>query len=145
LSDVWGPWSYRLTHGLLHKGIDFQMIRLYNNNFIRSRYLNESSGKCFTLSEVSEFFQEISQSNNFRRKALPNGFIEIDIELCKDCKLCMSVCPHRLIESSDRLNQKGYYPASYSEKQLKKEERKCTGCSLCAIACPEIAIEVYRA
>jgi 2-oxoglutarate ferredoxin oxidoreductase subunit delta len=75
---------------------------------------------------------------------LPTGFIEIDLELCKDCKLCMSVCAHQLIESSDRLNQKGYYPASFSERDLKKEDRKCTGCGLCAISCPEIAIEVYR-
>jgi 2-oxoglutarate ferredoxin oxidoreductase subunit delta len=76
---------------------------------------------------------------------VPAGMIEIDSELCKDCKLCISVCPHRLIESSGRMNQKGYYPAFFTEKQLKKEGRKCTGCCLCAIACPEIAIEVYRA
>lgn len=71
--------------------------------------------------------------------------IEIDFELCKDCKLCISVCPHRLIEISDSLNQKGYYFAQFVEKNLKKESKKCTGCALCAIVCPEIAIEVYRA
>jgi len=76
---------------------------------------------------------------------LAQGMIEIDQELCKDCKLCISVCPKKLIETSDRLNQKGYYPAFYIEKSLKKEQRKCTGCGLCAIVCPEIAIEVYRA
>jgi Fe-S-cluster-containing hydrogenase component 2 len=43
------------------------------------------------------------------------------------------------------MNPKGYYPAFFIEKDLKKDGRKCTGCSLCAIACPEIAIEVYRA
>jgi len=75
---------------------------------------------------------------------LATGMIEIDSELCKDCKLCTSVCPQRLIESSDRMNQKGYYPAIFIEKHLKKEGRKCTGCGLCAIICPEIAIEVYR-
>jgi len=76
---------------------------------------------------------------------LATGFIEIDLELCKDCKLCISVCPHRLIETSEGMNQKGYYPAHYIERDHKKEARKCTGCGLCAIVCPEIAIEVYRA
>ncbi len=75
---------------------------------------------------------------------MASGMIEIDSELCKDCKLCMSVCPNKLIESSDRMNQKGYYPAVFTEKHSKKEVKKCTGCSLCAIMCPEIAIEVYR-
>jgi len=75
---------------------------------------------------------------------LATGCIEIMPELCKDCKLCISVCPKGLIESSDRMNQKGYYPVYFTEKDLKKEDRKCTGCSLCAISCPEIAIEVYR-
>ncbi len=76
---------------------------------------------------------------------MATGFIEIDFELCKDCRLCISVCPHQLIQTSDRVNQKGYYPAHYTEKHSKKEVRKCTGCGLCAIVCPEIAIEVYRA
>jgi NAD-dependent dihydropyrimidine dehydrogenase PreA subunit len=31
------------------------------------------------------------------------------------------------------------------ETLQKKEGKKCTGCALCAITCPEIAIEVYRA
>jgi len=91
------------------------------------------------------FGQDIRFWWHFRRRILATGMIEIDSELCKDCKLCISVCPHRLIESSDQMNQKGYYPAIFIERHLKKEGRKCTGCSLCAITCPEIAIEVYRA
>ena len=75
---------------------------------------------------------------------MPAGMIDIDFELCKDCRLCISVCPHKLIETSDRMNQKGYYPAYFTEKNLKKQPGKCTGCGLCAISCPEIAIEVYR-
>lgn len=75
---------------------------------------------------------------------MPTGHIEIDPELCKDCRLCIHVCPLQLIAPSDRMNQKGFCSASFSEKQLKKEERKCTGCSLCAVCCPEVAIEVYR-
>ena len=71
--------------------------------------------------------------------------IEIDSELCKDCKLCISVCPHQLIESSNQMNQKGYCSAIFIENHLKKENRKCTGCALCAVICPEVAIGVYRA
>ncbi|OGP54258.1 MAG: hypothetical protein A2162_09015 [Deltaproteobacteria bacterium RBG_13_52_11b] len=73
------------------------------------------------------------------------GFIEIDCESCKDCRLCISVCPHQLLDSSEQMNQKGYCSVRFTEKETKKEERKCTGCALCAITCPEIAIEVYRA
>jgi 2-oxoglutarate ferredoxin oxidoreductase subunit delta len=76
---------------------------------------------------------------------MATGFIEIDVESCKDCKLCVSVCPHRLIDSSDHMNKKGYYAVCFTEKELPGEKRKCTGCGLCAISCPEIAIEVYRA
>lgn len=75
---------------------------------------------------------------------MASGFIEIDSESCKECKLCISVCPHQLIGPSDKLNQKGYYAVCFSEKELEKGERRCTGCSLCAISCPEVAIEVYR-
>jgi 2-oxoglutarate ferredoxin oxidoreductase subunit delta len=75
---------------------------------------------------------------------MASGFIEIDSETCKDCKLCISVCPQKLIGSSTQMNQKGYYAVCFSENELKKEEKKCTGCGLCAITCPEIAIEVYR-
>ena len=70
--------------------------------------------------------------------------IEINPELCKDCQLCVSVCPQQLISPSDQMNQKGYRSVQFIEKQTKKEERKCKGCCLCAVSCPEIAIEVYR-
>jgi 2-oxoglutarate ferredoxin oxidoreductase subunit delta len=79
-----------------------------------------------------------------REGLVVTAYIEINSELCKDCQLCMSVCPHQLISPSDQLNQKGYRPVQFVEKQAKKEERKCKGCSLCAVSCPEIAIEVYR-
>jgi len=72
------------------------------------------------------------------------GFIKIEAELCKGCYLCKSVCPHDLIFVSDRLNQKAYYPAIYSEEGIGIEKHVCRGCALCAIVCPDIAIEVYR-
>lgn len=73
------------------------------------------------------------------------GRIEIDEELCKGCGLCISVCPKGRIEISDEHNKKGYYPASFKDRDAKSEEETdCTGCALCAITCPDVAIEVYR-
>ncbi len=77
-------------------------------------------------------------------KKTKKGKITIDRELCKGCYLCISVCPNHLIAVSDKLNQKGYYPAEYIETDSKEKDRKCTGCTICAITCPDIAIEVYR-
>jgi len=72
------------------------------------------------------------------------GKITLDREVCKACYLCVSVCPEKLISVSDQLNQKGYYPAKFTEANGNKEARKCTGCATCAIICPDVAIEVYR-
>ena len=66
------------------------------------------------------------------------GYIKINGELCKDCGLCIHVCPKTLIESSKDYNVKGYHPACFSDRG------ECTGCTLCALICPEVAIEVYR-
>ena len=77
-------------------------------------------------------------------KSSKKGSIKIDRELCKGCYLCKSACPLGLITVSDKLNQKGYYPAQYSEEDLEIDKHKCKGCTLCAVVCPDIAIEVYR-
>jgi len=73
------------------------------------------------------------------------GSIKIDREFCKGCLRCVEVCPKQLLEVSKKLNTKGYYPASFKEENINEdEERKCTACKLCAITCPDVAIEVYR-
>ncbi len=72
------------------------------------------------------------------------GKITLDRELCKGCYLCASVCPKELIVVSNKLNQKGYYPAEYTETGMDKEDRQCNACTTCAITCPDVAIEVYR-
>jgi len=72
------------------------------------------------------------------------GRITIDQELCKACYLCIEACPNNLIEISDKLNQKGYYPARFTETDNPEHESKCTACTLCATVCPDVAIEVYR-
>jgi NAD-dependent dihydropyrimidine dehydrogenase PreA subunit len=65
------------------------------------------------------------------------GRIEISEEECKGCGLCIDACPPRVIEMSDRLNGRGYHPASYVGTG-------CTACGICFYACPEPgAITVY--
>jgi 2-oxoglutarate ferredoxin oxidoreductase subunit delta len=39
---------------------------------------------------------------------------------------------------STEINKKGYYYVNAAHPE------KCTGCGICAINCPDIAIEVYK-
>ncbi len=76
--------------------------------------------------------------------AKKTGKIVLDAEACKGCYLCISVCPEKLIVVSDKLNQKGYYPAKFIEFDPENPTQHCTGCATCATICPDVAIEVYR-
>jgi 2-oxoglutarate ferredoxin oxidoreductase subunit delta len=66
------------------------------------------------------------------------GSIEIEVERCKGCELCIAFCPRGSIALSDRLNAAGYQSAAFDA------DGECTGCAICAVVCPEVAIEVYR-
>lgn len=58
-------------------------------------------------------------------------------EYCKGCKLCISVCPMKIIHIKDeKLNAKGFYPSTVTEVE------KCTGCGCCATICPDCVITV---
>lgn len=70
---------------------------------------------------------------------MAHGRIEIDVERCKSCQLCLSACPQGVIKLADGLNSKGYRPAV-----LLDPEHKCSGCALCAVVCPDVCITVYR-
>ncbi len=59
-------------------------------------------------------------------------------EYCKGCNLCIEYCKRAALKSSDKLNKAGYYPA------VADEDKECTGCLVCTLVCPEVAIEVYR-
>ena len=60
-------------------------------------------------------------------------------ERCKGCKLCVTVCPKKIIEmDTSTLNQKGFHPASVTDMD------KCIGCAFCAIVCPDCVIEVEK-
>ncbi len=69
---------------------------------------------------------------------MKKGYIEINQELCKGCRICLAFCPKGAISVSDKLNASGYFPASFNG------DEECTGCATCATVCPDVVIEVYR-
>ncbi len=67
------------------------------------------------------------------------GRIIINKDRCKACYLCVGVCPKKAILKDDKINIRGYYPASFDE------DGGCIGCAICARSCPDLAIEkVYQ-
>ncbi len=72
-------------------------------------------------------------------RTMPKGSITIDRERCKGCLFCIEHCPKKVLALSTKLNGKGYFVAEVSGGD------GCTGCGTCAVVCPEVAIEVYKA
>lgn len=68
------------------------------------------------------------------------GTVVIEVDRCKGCELCTTVCPQGILHMSrDRFNARGYRPV-----ELVDPEQKCTGCALCALICPDVVLTVYR-
>ena len=62
--------------------------------------------------------------------------IDITLDWCKGCELCIQRCPVNALELSDKLNKRGIYPPRL------KEENECNFCKLCELICPDFAIVV---
>ncbi len=71
--------------------------------------------------------------------AKAKGMIEIEVDRCKGCGLCIAVCPTKILHIDDAaINVKGYQPAAVSDME------NCIGCGYCALVCPDVAITVER-
>ena len=64
--------------------------------------------------------------------------LQIDVERCKGCALCVAACPRTLLIMTDKLNSKGHH---YVEIQKAND---CIGCRQCAVICPDAAIEILQ-
>ena len=56
---------------------------------------------------------------------------------CKGCGLCVWVCQNESLEIAHELNAAGVFVAKV------KPGSECTGCTRCALMCPEGAIEIF--
>jgi len=65
------------------------------------------------------------------------GKTVIDIEKCKGCELCTTACNEHAIQMSKNINNMGYRYAVVVNDL-------CTGCTNCALVCPDGVIKVYR-
>jgi len=63
--------------------------------------------------------------------------VVVKSDFCKGCELCVHFCKSNVLHFSKNFNKQGYH---YAEPAADKE---CTGCMVCTIVCPEVAIEVY--
>ncbi|MHC1772445.1 MAG: 4Fe-4S binding protein [Flexilinea sp.] len=64
--------------------------------------------------------------------------VKFNIDKCKGCELCVSVCPKKiLVLSTTEVNAKGYHPASITDMD------SCIGCANCATMCPDCVISIY--
>jgi len=65
------------------------------------------------------------------------GHVEVDIDTCKGCELCVEACPQDGLRLSKKVNAQGYHYAVLIRDN-------CTGCENCALVCPDAVITVYR-
>jgi 2-oxoglutarate ferredoxin oxidoreductase subunit delta len=64
--------------------------------------------------------------------------LEIAIDHCKGCGLCVDVCPHHVLALDPVVvNQLGYHPVRLTDADA------CTSCALCARICPDVVFTVY--
>ncbi len=69
-------------------------------------------------------------------REVSRGTVEIAIERCKGCDLCIPACPPGVLHMSQELNSLGVpYPLL---------SPGCTGCGACLLVCPDFCFEVYQ-
>ncbi len=65
--------------------------------------------------------------------------VTFDVDRCKGCGLCASVCPKQIVALDETVtNRKGYHPAGVTDIS------KCIACASCAKICPDSIITVEK-
>lgn len=62
-----------------------------------------------------------------------------NLNRCKGCGLCVSVCPRKILKLDTSVtNIKGYHPSVISDQS------QCIACGSCARVCPDSVITVLK-
>ncbi len=64
--------------------------------------------------------------------------LTINEDLCKGCGICVDFCPKKVFQPSQSISRRGYYIP------LVAVAEDCTGCRLCELLCPELAIVIAQ-
>jgi 2-oxoglutarate ferredoxin oxidoreductase subunit delta len=64
--------------------------------------------------------------------------LAIAVERCKGCELCVTACPHGVLELDIAIvNRLGYHPVRLTDAT------GCTSCAICARVCPDAVFTVF--
>lgn len=67
------------------------------------------------------------------------GYVEISVEGCKGCNLCVENCPKNCLAlNTSDTNSFGLH---YAYQAVPED---CIACQNCAVICPDAAITVYK-
>lgn len=62
--------------------------------------------------------------------------VHVDPDVCDGCAICLFFCKPNVFLLATTLSRRGVYPASVHRPE------DCNGCTLCELACPQLAIRV---
>ena len=113
---------------------------MFDNIFLRKGFfigiqnllklVKNSVGSIITETVFSESAGEMVTASNGKYR------VTVIKERCKECGICIMLCPTNVLEKGTQINNKGY------RYTVPVNINACIGCHLCEINCPDFAVFV---